>query len=282
MNFRNTSVAALAAAIIFAAGTVSATTLGYWRFENGAPGTNAVGAGSITDETGTHHGTPHGDPNYQSNVPVSLVPQTGAANNGSLFFDAVGDYVSIAHSAGLDPVSQFTVELWMKVSPANIGGHHLVIDTSHGFTDSTGWVLQGGPDGRLFFGIGSGGAGAGGFPGVASTDVLADDVWHHVAGVYDSTDIGSEVKLYVDGVLNGTAAAAAYASNNRDINIGAAWGGGAFQRFLNGSVDEVRISDAALTASEFLNAAPQTAIPAPAGLIFPLVALGLIAVRRRR
>ena len=57
----------------------------------------------------------------------------------------------------------------MRASPANIGGHYLIVEKSHDYTNSTGWVLQGDSDGKLFFGVGNGSAGAGGLDSVIST-----------------------------------------------------------------------------------------------------------------
>lgn len=268
-----------------AAGSAQAATLGTWRFEAGAPGSPVV---SALDSSGNgHNGAPVGNPTYSSDVPAATVPATGAPNTGSLELDG-NDYVSISAGAGgtLDPTSAFTVEFWMNIDDQG-PGQWLAVDKSHGWTDSTGWLFQGlgnnfgGESGKLDFGIGLGGGGTVNFSTVRSTMSLMDNQWHHIAGTYDSTT--SVISLYIDGILdNSVTVAGSYASNGRSVNIGASWHGTqAPNRFLIGDIDELRISDTALTSSQFLNG-PLAPVPLPAGLPFLLGALGALVLLRAR
>ncbi len=240
------SVWLLAGAVLSSALPAVASTVAYWRFEEGTVDTLASGADSIPDETANDNdGTPVGDPFYRSDVPVNPVTLTQAPNGLSLQLDGVGDYVSVGHSVSLDLADAFTVEFWMRGNPTQTDTLYLVIDKSHGWTDSTGWLFQGTTSsGTLGFGVGNGGAGITNFSLALSTTNLLDNSWHHVAGTFDSTASGEEIKLYIDGVLEGTAASGPMATNTRDINIGVSWHGVLpLNRFYNGYVDEVR-SDA--------------------------------------
>ena len=76
--------------------------------------------------------------------------------------------------------------------------------------------------------------------------VLSTGVWHHVAGVYD----GSQLRLYVDGVLDGSMTAVqGLGPGIGDLIIGARATGGNY--FFNGQIDEARVTAAALYTSNF-------------------------------
>ena len=98
------------------------------------------------------------------------------------------------------------------------------------------------------------------------------------------TDIGKKLKLYIHGMLEGVFSVGAYVGNTRNVVIGAACTFGTCpfgaQRFYNGLIDVLRISDTALTADQFLNASTQ--VPAPAAIVlFALTAAGLGLKRRQ-
>ncbi len=87
--------------------------------------------------------------------------------------------------------------------------------------------------------------GAGNSETLAGATTVADGSWHHVAGVYD----GSEVRLYVDGVLDASRSVGAFTLDTTQVlRLGERWSGGS-DRF-SGTVDEARVYDRALTAAE--------------------------------
>src|ERR1035441_7348190 len=91
------------------------------------------------------------------------------------------------------------------------------------------------------FGVGSG------FPAVATASSVLDSHWHHVAGVFT----GTQIQIYLDGILNGSVAQSSPPVNNsRDVEIGSSYGGGARKRYFNGLIDELRYYNRALSSNE--------------------------------
>lgn len=249
--------------------TSVAATSGYWRFEEGVAGNTASGTDSILDSSGNgNHGTPAGGPTYSATIPGNF-PGT---NSLSLNFDGSNDTVEIENSVSLSNTSAFTVEFWMR-SPGTGSGQDLIVDKSHGFTDSTGWLFQSQPGtGIIFFGVGLGGGSSTNFQGVLSNSDLFDNEWHHLAGTYD----GSATQLFVDGVSQGTNTVGTYVGNTRAVRLGNTRSS---SRFFQGQVDELRISDTVLSPAELLITVPE---PGTYAIFVGMTALGLVAFRRQR
>ncbi len=171
---------------------------------------------------------------------------------GSAFsFDGVDDYVTVPHHADFNPSGAFSVDAWFNADPQQPGpnGQFLIVDKSHGFTDGTGWALQGNPNGTLafFFGTGGGSGDPANFTGVSSTVSVLDDQWHHVAGVFT----GAQFEIYLDGALGGSQSFTGLpVGNNRAVVIGRSWGGGTPTRHFHGLIDEVEFFDRALSGTE--------------------------------
>lgn len=157
---------------------------------------------------------------------------TGAANSG----------VTINHIPDLNVnPSGFTTEFWIKSSAPHSGLASLV-DKSHGFTDSSGWVFSVG-SGVARFAVGDQLAY---FPEISSTAVVDDGDFHHIAG----TVSGTTMSLYVDGVFQSSRSITAPLNNTRPLLLGYAWGGGTPQRFFNGRLDEVSVYNRSLSPEE--------------------------------
>jgi hypothetical protein len=128
------------------------------------------------------------------------------------------------------PDGPFTVEGWLRGS--DFAGRRGFVNN----TESSGFgifVSDGRPVFTVFLGDKYVNA-------QTSQRVLQDGVWHHVAGVFD----GSEVRLYVDGRAVGRAAGAGKRKGNQlPVFVGADTdGSGKPTSFFTGAIDEVRIS----------------------------------------
>jgi hypothetical protein len=181
----------------------------------------------------------------------------GTLENGATFasglveqafsLDGVNDFVSVPHNDNLNPTGPFSVDTWVNADPQQSSTQSLIIDKSHGWTDSTGWALQTNTDGTACFFYGTGGSGSADFHGSCTQASILDGRWHHLAGVWT----GTEIDMYEDGLLQNTLAlSTAPANNTRDVHIGTSWGGGTPTRFFHGLVDEAEYFDRALSAAE--------------------------------
>jgi 5-hydroxyisourate hydrolase-like protein (transthyretin family) len=175
---------------------------------------------------------------------------SGGKFGNALNFDG-NDYVEILDSSSLEP-NAITVEAWVKSS--SIGAYRYIVSkylpTRPGIYSSYG--LYTGSSGGLRFYIGYGSS------WIGSPDAgigVWDGKWHHVAGTFDNNDPAT-VKLYVDGIqVDGATSTIqdVYYEGIGNLYIGAYrsdW------LFFIGAIDEVRISNVALTSFD-LTQAPQ-------------------------
>jgi len=80
-------------------------------------------------------------------------------------------------------------------------------------------------------------------PDLLSTAVVQNDVWTHVAGAYNGTNL----VLYINGVQDSTAASTVTIGGGGIKQIGNKAGS---DYYFNGTIDEVRIYNRALTATD--------------------------------
>ncbi|MCD6394235.1 MAG: LamG domain-containing protein, partial [Planctomycetes bacterium] len=205
---------------------------GYWRFDETA--------GSLAPDVAPHalHGT-------LTNMDDTDWVLSKAGNGNALEFDGVNDYVEITGFSGVLGGQSRTVCAWIRTNTP--GG--VIIAWGYAAAGNR-WTMTVDSVGHLLLGVGGGAI-------VGSTPV-SDGDWHHVAIVLenDGSPNINEVKLYVDGLPD----APSWNGSDRDINtqaegdvtIGQYLGAS----FFEGTIDEVRIYDRALTAEEIAALAP--------------------------
>ena len=187
-------------------------------------------------------------------------------------FDGITDFISVPGDPALQP-PLLSVALWVNASASN--GLQLLIDSSHG-AGAAGWAVQFNAAEQLSFAYGNGVS----FPEVTSTNIIADNTFHHIAAVFD----GSTLSIFIDGLFDDaiayTGTPAVQTANGGNIRLGRHF---SLDRPLNGLLDEVRVYDHALNQAEITALA--NPVPVPAGL--PLFAAGLgllgyVGWRKRR
>jgi len=183
--------------------------------------------GNANDNVGTNNGTLVGGASYAPG-------EVGQAFS----FDGVSGYVSIPDSPSLDSfVTNMTIETWIKVNQTNVNSDWRGIVTK----GNDSWRLQGVQgEGTVSF------AANGLSTYLTGTRNVNDEQWHHVAGVYDGTNI----YLYVDGTLDtSTPATGLIIQDSFPVCLGAN-PDAPLPYYFNGLIDEVSIYNRALSAAE--------------------------------
>lgn len=286
---KNRAMSAMVAVVMGVASVAAqASTIAYWRFEEGPLGAtvpastnggDSAYANTVLDSSGNANhlrtwatGT---DPLYISS-PTPVVPQTGAPNTLALEFVPNQDLWAADKPINTHVFNQWTVEASVRLDTHE--AWQVFVGEDGKPVDSLGeppfWLkhndvtdlfelqaIDSTQTSRL----------------LASLAIPDTGVWYHLAGVSDGTLMSFYIKGPgdTDYVLQGTSP---FIGNLIDFNgawtVGrGAWNGG-IADWLTGAIDEVRISDTALAPSEFLM------IPEPSSAL--LILAGLAGLFRRR
>ena len=158
-----------------------------------------------------------------------------------LSFDGINDYVQVDDDDTLSTGTALTVEAWVKPAATPSGLEMVVGKWNDGYREYEVMLF----DGKVrFYAYSS-------VPGITyaeSSTTLSVDMWYHVAGVYN----GSNLQVYINGSPDGspTAFTASIPNTDAKLTIGAQYWGDVWGRHFTGLIDEVRIWDVALTAEQ--------------------------------
>ena len=164
-------------------------------------------------------------------------------NNASLSLaGGLHQFVRVPNHSTLDLTGPFTVEAWIENFNADGLPQQSIVERYHVTGTEGGFALRL-VGGKLAFQIMNNGR----IVGIAQGTTPLSGGWHHVAGVWD----GSQLHLYVDGTVEALEfASAGPSSGTADLEIGARGDDGA-ALFFDGFVDEVRLTAAVLYTSNF-------------------------------
>ena len=155
---------------------------------------------------------------------------TGATADGGN-----NDYIDMEDA--LDLNSTFTVSAWIK---RDTGSENRSILSKRDASYTEGYDLKIDGSGRVQMSWKNGSTQT-----ITSDVAIPTNVWHHIAVIYS----GGSARMYIDGVLEKTASLSAPTNTTQSFYIGAA-GKNTPTAYFIGSIDEVRVWNAALTEAQ--------------------------------
>ena len=159
----------------------------------------------------------------------------------ALEFDGKDDCVDCGNNDSLNmPGREITIALWMRTDHRKNGAYRLISKKAT-YTDNEGYELTFRSGGCVVEMSGSG-----------PTFVIGrkkglNASWHHIVGTIRDTGTDIEGVIYADGKEIGRQSTAAFASGENHLCIGCSKPG---MGHFKGTIDEVRIYNRALTATE--------------------------------
>ena len=182
-------------------------------------------------------------------------------NTLSTTFDGADDYVDFGNGTSLQITGAFTFSVWTKLN-STVGPQSCIMSKDNGTTQRA-FTLWGKITNIPVSYIWSGGSNY----SVGGTTNIADDNWHHVAVVYVPS---TSLRIYVDGVLEGTNTTSIPASiNNATQNLYLGQFASSLFEF-KGNIDEVSLFNTELSASDvtsIYNSGTPNDISAMSGLV---------------
>jgi len=161
---------------------------------------------------------------------VSAAPVTGLQFSG-----AATSFIDLGVQPAFSP-SQFTIEVWVNFQDLK---DSYIFDNENWGTGAEGFVLHS-SNSKIDILIGSGGR-----FNLTSQNVIQKNAWNHIVATYS----GTELKLFINGVLDGTLAVTAtmVASTSKlCIGEGSVWGD---RRFI-GQMSDLRFFNVVRTDAE--------------------------------
>ncbi len=215
--------------------------VGYWPMNTGA------GIQAYDTTTNNNHGVLTNSPTW---VDGKVGEQALGFPGGSNTYTDQGDTN--------DQTGSFTLSAWINPDDTSIVGQRIIAKDN----GSQGWAVS----------LGDGGTGQIRFftretsPIATDTgNVISADSWHHVAAVFDTSE---DIKtIYVNGVQEArdTGVTGDPVNNGSNLHFG---------KEFDGSIDEVRIYNKALTENEIFDQYTATESGAPSALTLPPITPG--------
>lgn len=217
--------------------TLSSGLVGHWTFDGTDTRWTSPTAGVVYDVSGNNNIGTLTNMTRASDVAIGKLGQ-------ALHFDEINNFISIPNHATLNfgTSQNFSVAAWVKARP--IAGSYAAIAGKKlsRATNRLGYLLsvQGVLSAYVSDGVDE--------VNIFSDTSLDDDTWHHVVLTANRT---GNATLYVDGLVDGTPAGMSAVGDIDDVAAPLTIGDIGFEgQPFNGSIDDVRIYNRQLSASE--------------------------------
>ncbi len=197
----------------------------YWKFDEGSGTTTYDGSGN--NNTGQM-------------VTAATSPAWVQGKYGSaLSFDGINDYVNAGNGASLNITGAITIEAWIKPT-ANNPSYARIVERQWQTTYYLGRYSSSNNFGFIVGGNNN--------PWIqSSSGTWRADEWTHVVGVWDGTLSGTNIFIYVNGVVSGSGSVTvAPAGDGSSVMISST------NAYFKGTIDDVRIYNYARTPAQIL------------------------------
>jgi fibronectin type 3 domain-containing protein len=209
---------------------------------NTATAVTAVGGGLVAAysfDAGSGTTVSDGSGNGNNGTLVNATWSTSGKYGGALSFNGSNAEVNVPNSSSLQLTSGMTLEAWVDPSSVSSAWRDVIYKGNDNYYLEGTSQSGGTPDGGGTFGGANG--------NVFGSSALPANTWSYLGLTYD----GSALRLYVNGILASTQPQAdAIATSTNQLSIG---GDSIYGQFFAGMIDDVRIYNRAITASEIQN-----------------------------
>lgn len=209
--------------------------------------TNLVGFWKFDEGSGTTAGDSSGNGNNGTIIDAQGNQWTTGRFGSAIQFDSSGtDKIYVNNSPSIDIGGNYTVALWVK--PMEKGGDVVVLGKRGGAGEpyyQYGIEIADWGSGTDVFYCFYGDT-AGSLNSIYSSTYVSYGIWQHLACTYNGTNL----MIYVNGILSNSAA---YSLSMKKLGHSLIIGSDNVSQYYQGSLDEIKVFNKALTADEILS-----------------------------
>ena len=205
-------------------------TTGLWHFDEGS-------GSSTADSAKNNTGTLYNGTTVCAGLGTCPLWNGSGRFSRTLTFDGINDLVNLTNLTSVNVTGNLTLEVWINMRDVTKSNQRIL--TKGDNANNIQWDLRfDGTTGNILFGLKNSTR----VTNLSSATALSNSAWYHIAATYD----GVNMKIYINGRQDAaTAQTGPIIGLSLPILVGSH--SGASPEFLNGTVDEVRISNISRT-----------------------------------